>query len=205
MISSWPEAERARAHAAIAEIEAQALADMKARAAGPPCWAPAWPSACTHAAAAASRRAHHRGTVTRTRARTPARAQLMPGLHELCAALDAARVPRGLITRNVKSSIEYFHERHFLGLDLPAFEPAISRECAFPYVGGRAAARRPGRLQLRLMRRVPQLAALPFPSPLRALLHRAHRPPALRPPRRSRAPPRCCTSASRGACRPASA
>jgi hypothetical protein len=30
----------------------------------------------------------------------------MPGLHDLCEALDAAGVPRGLITRNVRSSIE---------------------------------------------------------------------------------------------------
>lgn len=39
--------------------------------------------------------------------------QLMPGLHELCRVLDDAGVPRGLITRNVKSSIEYFHDNHF--------------------------------------------------------------------------------------------
>lgn len=45
-----------------------------------------------------------------------ARPQLMPGLHELCAALDTAGVPRGLITRNVKSSIEYFHDKVRAGL-----------------------------------------------------------------------------------------
>ncbi|GBF95282.1 hypothetical protein Rsub_08313 [Raphidocelis subcapitata] len=87
VINSWPEEERARAYAAIAEIEAAALADMK----------------------------------------------LMPGLHELCEALDAAGVPRGLITRNVKSSVEYFHSNHLTSLNLSPFEPAISRECAFPY------------------------------------------------------------------------
>ncbi|KAI8476002.1 MAG: HAD-like domain-containing protein [Monoraphidium minutum] len=85
VINSWPEAEQARAHAAIKEIEAQALQDMK----------------------------------------------LMPGLHELCELLDSAGVPRGLITRNVRSSIEYFHDNHFTSAR--RFAPAISRECAFPY------------------------------------------------------------------------
>jgi hypothetical protein len=55
----------------------------------------------------------------------------MPGLHDLCELLDSTGVPRGLITRNVKSSIEYFHANHFSAR--ARFEPAISRECAFPY------------------------------------------------------------------------
>jgi phosphoglycolate phosphatase-like HAD superfamily hydrolase len=29
--------------------------------------------------------------------------------------------------------VEYFHDNHFTNLNLPRFEPAISRECAFPY------------------------------------------------------------------------
>ena len=56
--------------------------------------------------------------------------QAMPGLLKLCKLLDDIRVPRGLITRNVKRSIEYFHSNHF---PLPPFIPAISRECEFPY------------------------------------------------------------------------
>jgi HAD superfamily hydrolase (TIGR01549 family) len=56
--------------------------------------------------------------------------QAMPGLLNLCKLLDELRVPRGLITRNVKRSIEYFHINHF---PLPPFIPAISRECEFPY------------------------------------------------------------------------
>jgi beta-phosphoglucomutase-like phosphatase (HAD superfamily) len=48
----------------------------------------------------------------------------MPGLLELCSYLDLQGVARGLITRNVKRSIEYFHSNHF---PLPPFIPAISR------------------------------------------------------------------------------
>ncbi|GFR40695.1 hypothetical protein Agub_g1286 [Astrephomene gubernaculifera] len=54
---------------------------------------------------------------------------LMPGALELCAFLDARGLPRGLITRNVRRSVQYFHD--FLGL-VP-FSPAITRECEFPY------------------------------------------------------------------------
>ncbi len=39
------------------------------------------------------------------------------------------RTRRGLITRNVRRSVQYFHD--FLGL-VP-FKPAITRECEFPY------------------------------------------------------------------------
>lgn len=38
---------------------------------------------------------------------------LMPGAMQLCAALDGMAIPRGLITRNVKRSVDYFHARHF--------------------------------------------------------------------------------------------
>ncbi|PNW85570.1 hypothetical protein CHLRE_03g193000v5 [Chlamydomonas reinhardtii] len=54
---------------------------------------------------------------------------VMPGAHELCAFLDRSGLPRGLITRNVRHSVHYFHE--FLGLQ--PFQPAITRECEFPY------------------------------------------------------------------------
>ncbi|KAL4436652.1 hypothetical protein ABPG75_003791 [Micractinium tetrahymenae] len=83
VIASWPPEQQRAAHAAIAEVEAQALRDM----------------------------------------------QLMPGVLELSAYLDALRVPRALVTRNVNASIEFFHRHHFT---LPAFTPALSREFA-PY------------------------------------------------------------------------
>ncbi|EFJ41688.1 hypothetical protein VOLCADRAFT_84005 [Volvox carteri f. nagariensis] len=83
VINRWPEAERARAYATIAEIEEQALRDMA----------------------------------------------LMPGALELCGFLDQRGIPRGLITRNVRRSVQHFHD--FLGL-VP-FKPAITRECEFPY------------------------------------------------------------------------
>ncbi|KXZ56885.1 hypothetical protein GPECTOR_1g799 [Gonium pectorale] len=54
---------------------------------------------------------------------------LMPGAQELCAFLDRQGLPRGLITRNVRRSVQHFHD--FLGLD--PFAPAITRECEFPY------------------------------------------------------------------------
>ncbi|GLI69755.1 hypothetical protein VaNZ11_014435, partial [Volvox africanus] len=83
VINRWPEVERARAYASIAEIEEQALRDMA----------------------------------------------LMPGALELCGFLDQRGLPRGLITRNVRRSVQYFHD--FMGL-VP-FKPAITRECEFPY------------------------------------------------------------------------
>lgn len=42
--------------------------------------------------------------------------QLMPGVPELCAYLDGKRIPRGLITRNVKTSVDWLHERHLAPL-----------------------------------------------------------------------------------------
>lgn len=51
--------------------------------------------------------------------------QAMPGVEELCAALDAAGVPRALVTRNVSSSVDFFHKTHF---NLPPFFPSLSRE-----------------------------------------------------------------------------
>ncbi|KAG2442369.1 hypothetical protein HXX76_002455 [Chlamydomonas incerta] len=54
---------------------------------------------------------------------------VMPGAPELCAFLDRNGLPRGLITRNVRRSVHYFHD--FLGLQ--PFQPAITRECEFPY------------------------------------------------------------------------
>ncbi|XP_061337505.1 haloacid dehalogenase-like hydrolase domain-containing protein At2g33255 isoform X2 [Gastrolobium bilobum] len=49
------------------------------------------------------------------------RLQIMPA--ELCGFLDSKKIRRGLITRNVKSAVDLFHER--FGIE---FSPALSRE-----------------------------------------------------------------------------
>jgi len=59
--------------------------------------------------------------------------RLMPGAVGLCAMLDAAGVPRGLITRNVMRSVEHFHAHHIVAQGVAPFQPSISRECAFAY------------------------------------------------------------------------
>jgi phosphoglycolate phosphatase-like HAD superfamily hydrolase len=51
--------------------------------------------------------------------------QLMPGVLELCSLLDVAGIPRALVTRNVNTSVEFFHKTHFT---LPPFFPALTRE-----------------------------------------------------------------------------
>ncbi|KAL2325049.1 hypothetical protein Fmac_024107 [Flemingia macrophylla] len=51
------------------------------------------------------------------------RLQIMPGAPELCAALDSNKIRRGLITRNVKSAVDIFHERFGI-----TFSPALTRE-----------------------------------------------------------------------------
>lgn len=87
-ITSWTDNDRKeRAYAEIAEIEEEALQNMK----------------------------------------------IMPGCLELCSFLDSNQVPRGLITRNVKKGVSHFHQHHLQPLSLQHFEPAISRECQFPY------------------------------------------------------------------------
>eukprot|EP00249_Psilotum_nudum_P018872 c26994_g3_i4 orf=552-950(+) len=43
---------------------------------------------------------------------------------ELCQFLDAKKIRRGIITRNVKESVDLFHTR----LGIRKFSPAISRE-----------------------------------------------------------------------------
>lgn len=50
--------------------------------------------------------------------------QIMPGAKEISSFLDARGVRRGLITRNVKDSVDFFHSR----FGLPSFRPALSRE-----------------------------------------------------------------------------
>lgn len=51
--------------------------------------------------------------------------QIMPGAVELCSLLDEAKMPRALVTRNVSSSVQFFHDTAF---PLPPFNPSISRE-----------------------------------------------------------------------------
>ena len=55
--------------------------------------------------------------------------QIMPGADDLCALLDAAGVPRALVTRNVSSSVDFFHKTlKSTHKNLPPFFPALSRE-----------------------------------------------------------------------------
>ena len=58
-----------------------------------------------------------------------AKMKLMPGTQEIAEALDALGVPRGLITRNVQSSVAHFHATVF---SPPPFNPALAR-CFTPY------------------------------------------------------------------------
>lgn len=51
------------------------------------------------------------------------RLQIMPGATELCGYIDSKQMRRGLITRNVKTSVDLFHQRFGL-----KFAPALSRE-----------------------------------------------------------------------------
>ncbi|XP_022722714.1 haloacid dehalogenase-like hydrolase domain-containing protein At2g33255 [Durio zibethinus] len=51
------------------------------------------------------------------------RLQIMPGAAELCGFLDGKKIRRGLITRNVKESVDMFHQRFGM-----MFSPALSRE-----------------------------------------------------------------------------
>ena len=91
VIAGWSPQRQAAAFAAIAEVEEQALKDMR----------------------------------------------VMPGALDLCRALDAARIPRALVTRNVSASVDFFHATHF---DLPPFFPSLSREWT-PYKPDPAALR----------------------------------------------------------------
>ncbi|CAI8603000.1 unnamed protein product [Vicia faba] len=49
--------------------------------------------------------------------------QIMPGAAELCNVLDSKKMRRGLITRNMKSAVDLFHQRFGI-----TFSPALSRE-----------------------------------------------------------------------------
>ncbi|CAG9464261.1 unnamed protein product [Pedinophyceae sp. YPF-701] len=58
------------------------------------------------------------------------RMKVMPGVPRVCELLDRAKVPRGLVTRNVIRSVNHFHDNH---LEHPPFSPAFGRECGLPY------------------------------------------------------------------------
>lgn len=49
--------------------------------------------------------------------------QIMPGAADLCNVLDSKKIRRGLITRNMKSAVDLFHQRFGI-----TFSPALSRE-----------------------------------------------------------------------------
>ena len=57
--------------------------------------------------------------------------RIMSGAADLCRWLDGRGLPRGLVTRNLRSSVDHFHKHHLLP-HLP-FSPAIGRECGFAY------------------------------------------------------------------------
>ncbi len=55
--------------------------------------------------------------------------QLAEGVARVCELLDERQIPRAILTRNSKDSLDYFHDR------LPGiqeFFPAVSRDCGFP-------------------------------------------------------------------------
>ncbi|XP_076896497.1 haloacid dehalogenase-like hydrolase domain-containing protein At2g33255 [Bidens hawaiensis] len=51
------------------------------------------------------------------------RLQIMPGAADLCGFLSSRNIRKGIITRNVKSAVDLFHERFGV-----SFSPALSRE-----------------------------------------------------------------------------
>ncbi|KAL3506277.1 hypothetical protein ACH5RR_031659 [Cinchona calisaya] len=51
------------------------------------------------------------------------RLQIMPGASELCAFLDSRSIRRGLITKNMKAAVDFFHLQFGI-----TFSPALSRE-----------------------------------------------------------------------------
>ncbi|KAI5074763.1 hypothetical protein GOP47_0010724 [Adiantum capillus-veneris] len=62
--------------------------------------------------------------ITRHEQEAHERLQIMPGAVGLCSFLDSRKLRRGLITRNVKASVDLFHQR----FGMKEFFPALSRE-----------------------------------------------------------------------------
>jgi len=56
------------------------------------------------------------------------RMQLQPGVAEVCRWLDGAGVRRGIVTRNVATSVAHLHKEHITPQGLAAFSPALGRE-----------------------------------------------------------------------------
>jgi len=50
---------------------------------------------------------------------------MMPGAEDLGAFFDMRGMPRGLVTRNVQSSVAHFHQHAW---PLPPFTPALARD-----------------------------------------------------------------------------
>eukprot|EP00244_Chara_vulgaris_P003400 TRINITY_DN16171_c0_g1_i1.p1 TRINITY_DN16171_c0_g1~~TRINITY_DN16171_c0_g1_i1.p1 ORF type:complete len:284 (-),score=19.63 TRINITY_DN16171_c0_g1_i1:207-962(-) len=50
--------------------------------------------------------------------------KIMPGARALCEFLDSKNIRRGLITRNVRASVDHFHR----AFGMKDFQPALSRE-----------------------------------------------------------------------------
>ena len=143
IIGSWPAAQREAAHAAIASVEQQALRDMQLMPGVVELSAYLDVRACRVGRVQGS----VRGVVT---ARLPPSLQSPParasppggggpercvganaatGAAACCCCMQGVGVPRALVTRNVSSSIDFFHAHHFT---LPPFVPALSRDCIEP-------------------------------------------------------------------------
>jgi HAD superfamily hydrolase (TIGR01549 family) len=54
--------------------------------------------------------------------------KLAEGVNRICSLLDEGNVPRAILTRNSKDSLNYFHARL---PNLQEFFPAVSRDCGF--------------------------------------------------------------------------
>lgn len=53
---------------------------------------------------------------------------LAEGVSQICNFLDEQKVPRAILTRNSKMSLDYFHQKL---PDVPEFDPSVSRDCGF--------------------------------------------------------------------------
>ena len=54
--------------------------------------------------------------------------KLAKGVNRVCKLLDERNIPRAILTRNSKDSLDYFHDRL---PGIPEFYPAVSRDCGF--------------------------------------------------------------------------
>ena len=56
------------------------------------------------------------------------RMQLQPGVADVCRWLDGGGVRRGIVTRNVTTSMNHLHREHIVPQGLATFSPALGRE-----------------------------------------------------------------------------